>query len=281
MALVVPLLVVALVISLIVGVVSISIKKKKEEKKKKKKSESQPSTIPVLPSSPPGLQLVRLSDGYFRCAATSVGPTSNDPLADIHSFGTPPLSTPPPFALPTDNTLINAPAATDNPSDTDSQTTIDLSQKKYKALVVFSPRTMPESADEIRKNLVGGLHLFYSDIKPLCYDFVSLRNQPFVWLQDEEPKADAVLCVCTKEFQEEWEGFEKGFHFIQALKNIIRSKQFSKEGYSKFASVLLKPEDEEFIPDLLRVKQHFMINDLNSIAGFIKNMPTHVFPQNS
>lgn len=134
-------------------------------------------------------------------------------------------------------------------------------------LIVYALET-PEK-NYIRSKLVAGLDE-YEDINPICYDLVSLRNEPSYWLETTIPHVDAVLCVCTDKFRQDWDDCSS---FIGMLNTVICAKRSKKESYSNFAAVLLKERDVAFVPGLLARNQKLMIDHLDNIAAFVKDIP--------
>lgn len=141
-----------------------------------------------------------------------------------------------------------------------------------RALVMY-PLLTPLK-DTILSKLVAPLNEF-KGIEPVSYDLVSVRQVPFTWAQQEIASADAVLCVWTKQFKRDW---ERRSTIINALETAIMAKICRDEKCEKFATILLDESDRQFIPDLLAVNRVFTINDIHTIAAFVKDIPMSVLP---
>ena len=148
-----------------------------------------------------------------------------------------------------------------------------------RVLVVYSPYTA--QGDIIRSLLVARLHSNYHELEVVCHDIVTMRQKPSCWLIDvvekeEEKEVHAVLCVWTEEFKKDWRGEsgeELDSDLVQALKMVITARCISTTRILKLATILLKPEDEDMLPVLLKIHPTFMIQDLEHIAAFVKGIP--------
>ena len=152
----------------------------------------------------------------------------------------------------------------------------------YRALVVYSLGTDENVVEDILSNLVLGLHSKWQDIEVSCHDLLNKQIKPCWWLEKEVTKVNAVLCVCTEEFKNDWENPGKEQNdssLIQVLKTYIDARRVLNQKYSKFGNILLKPSDKKLIPDPLQLNQNFNITDLDNITSFIKNKPSYTLPQ--
>lgn len=146
----------------------------------------------------------------------------------------------------------------------------------FNVLIVYPP--CPGWVEESREMTLA-LHLAsqlrgYEGINPTCLDMVSMRNRPCVWLENATLTADAVLCMWTKQFREDWDSHSP---FAQTLKTMITAKKIKKQSYSNIGSILLRESDKQYIPDVLIVNPDFKLHEIGKIVRFIKDMPLCVF----
>ena len=148
--------------------------------------------------------------------------------------------------------------------------------KDFRVLIVYSQSLFEAQRRDILCNLVQRLNEDYCGIKPLCCDTVVMDRQPSIWLQQEVPKADFILCVCTQQTLREWDVTMSTT--FGTIKMIVEARICSDEGYSNFAAVLLHASDKKYIPDLLQRNRMFEIDDLDSIVSYITGIPLYVLP---
>lgn len=149
-------------------------------------------------------------------------------------------------------------------------------RRLYTVLIVYKPCTGPIESPEKLQSLIlaDKLNRFGAqDIRPTCIDMVSVRQQPLRYLESTAPTVDAVLCVWTKEFREDWDNHAP---FAQVLRRAIEVKEIKDRDISNFASLLLEEDDVDYIPDTLRMNPHFRIDDLQKIAAFVQDVPIPV-----
>lgn len=148
--------------------------------------------------------------------------------------------------------------------------------KDLRVLIVYSQTLSEAQRRDILTNLVQRLNEDYQGIKPLCCHTVPMDRQPSIWLQQEVPKADIVLCVCTEQSLQEWEA--RMSTMFGTIKMIIEARICKDEEYSNFATILLDASDKKYIPDLLQTNRKFEIDDLDSIVRYITGIPLFVLP---
>lgn len=155
----------------------------------------------------------------------------------------------------------------------------DVCSTKYTALIVYSPNTREEQQDWICHDLIPQLE---SDgIKTLSHDFACIKESPSLWLEREISKATAVLCVCNREFKEDWEGCKStsptSLPLVQSLKHLILATVHQGGDLSKYAILLLESHDQKYIPTkyLQSDSRQFGLTEVDAIARFVCSIPTH------
>jgi hypothetical protein len=146
---------------------------------------------------------------------------------------------------------------------------------ELKVLVVYSLRLTEAQREDILNNLIGRLHKEYRGIEPVSHDTVPMKKQQSIWLQEEMPTADKILCVCTESSRLEWEDKST---MLGAVRMVIEAKTCKNEEYSNFAVVLLKADDREHIPYPLSRNLSFAIDDCHAIASYVTGIPPYVLP---
>ena len=153
------------------------------------------------------------------------------------------------------------------------------SSSKYTALIIYSPNTPEEKQDFIRSNFIPKLE---SDgIRTLSHDFACIKESPSSWLEREIAKATVVLCVCNKEFKEDWEGRNpntaSSLPLVQSLRHLILATVHQGGDLSKYAVVLLESCDQKYIPTMyLRSDpRQFRLTEVDAVARFVCNVPSH------
>lgn len=172
---------------------------------------------------------------------------------------------------------VCSPATKHSPSN-DSQ-----SQKKsHTVLLIYSPNTT-EREQELIHILMAELQLYR--IKVLSHDLTSIQGSTSAWLEREAKKASVVLCICNKEFKEDWEGqSEASLPLIQSLKHLIHgTAQNIDESLSKYAVVLLELSHRQYIPTmyLQSDSRQFTMPDTRAIAQYVKNIPSYELSRQS
>ena len=155
----------------------------------------------------------------------------------------------------------------------------DLCSTKYTALIVYSPNTPEKQQDWIRRDFIPKLQS--EGIKTLSHDFTCIKESPSLWLEREISKATAVLCVCNREFKEDWEGCKPtsptSLPLVQSLKHLILATVHQGGDLSKYAVVLLESHDQQYIPTkyLQSDSRQFGLTEVETIARFVCSVPTH------
>ena len=150
---------------------------------------------------------------------------------------------------------------------------------KRSVLIVYSPNTPEKKQDLIRTQLISGLHSYGIDTR--SHDLTCIKESPSLWLEREIANATAVLCVCNKEFKEDWESVNgntaSSLPLVQSLRHLIAATVHKGGRLSKYAMVFLEEKDKEHVPTsyLLGDPRQFMASKLEHIARFVLDVPTH------
>ncbi len=86
-------------------------------------------------------------------------------------------------------------------------------------------------------------------------DTENVRGSVATWLEEAIKQSCAVLCVCNREFHEEWEeGRQRGQSLIHPLKQLVEGDVCYDDdsGMSKYVVILLKSEHNKYIPRYLK-----------------------------
>ena len=137
--------------------------------------------------------------------------------------------------------------------------------------------TPEEKQDLIRYNFIPKLESH--GIKTLSHDFTCIKESVPLWLESEIKKATAVLCICNKEFKEDWESSDpnpmSSLQLVEPLKHCV-SATVQTRGLSKFVVVLLEPSDKQYIPSMyLNNCRQFLMADTDALAKFVCNVPSY------
>ena len=147
-------------------------------------------------------------------------------------------------------------------------------------LVVFSPRTNHDETHVILHFLVNKLADF--NVEAFAYEMCQLRQPPTEWVVEQRRRADAVLCVCNREFWEDWNHETTTSYFdhtpkvVRTLKQLFEGDlQEGSSGVLPYGVIKMKPTDSEFVPPLLKSRPDFMYHQTKDIAHFAHNKPLY------
>ena len=169
-----------------------------------------------------------------------------------------------------------------NDTDSSALPSPALSQCPVSVLVVYSPRTSELESHTILQYLVGDLTASPRGIIPTAYGMDQLRLSPTEWIVQQHREASAVLCVCNREFFEDWSDFSTSDTYnpkiIRTLKRLFEGDLQQQESSSTndYAVILMKNADSRYIPSLLKSRPAFMCDQTDEIARFAHNEPTHI-----
>ena len=143
-------------------------------------------------------------------------------------------------------------------------------------LVVFSPRTAQLDTKAILQTLVADLSKYY--IETWVYGNDLLRLSPTDWVVERHGMASAVLCVCNREFLEDWSDtapyLDDTPRVVRTLKQLFEGDmQCGPSGIKNYAVIKMRVTDEENIPPLLKSRPNYMYTDTRNIARFVHNEP--------
>ena len=151
-------------------------------------------------------------------------------------------------------------------------------------LVVYSPSTPEMEQELIRCKFIPELQAYR--VKVQSHDFACIKESPSQWLEREIAKATAVLCICNREFKNDWESRESSAHslpLIPSLKHLVHATVQQNERLSKYVIVLLEPSNKDCIPTkyLQADPRQFSVNDIEDIARFVRGIPSHSMSSSS
>ena len=150
---------------------------------------------------------------------------------------------------------------------------------KRSVLVVYSPNTPETKQDLIRTQLISELHSYGIDTR--SHDLTCIKESPSLWLEREITSANAVLCICNKEFKEDWEAKSlsaaNSLPLVQSLRHLVHATVNQGGDLSKYAMVFLEEADRDYVPTsyLQGDPRQFMVDKSDSIARFVLDVPTH------
>ena len=142
-------------------------------------------------------------------------------------------------------------------------------------LVIYSPRCPTEDKHVLLQFLLSDLQSY--DICSTSHDWHLKGNIP-MWIEQEVKRSTAVLCVCNRQFQQEWEQqVSADCTVAYTLQQLIYALLSQCEDLSsKFAVVLLRQSDRHFIPtQYLQSVKRFYVNEVKEIAHFVKRVPPY------
>ena len=151
-----------------------------------------------------------------------------------------------------------------------------LSETPPSVLVVFSPRTNHEESQVIRQCLIDDLA--DCNIEASAYGMYEMRQSPTEWIVEQQKKANAVLCVCNREFFEDWSSpsLDHNPKVVLTLKQLFQGDlQKGSSGVEPYAVIKMRPTDSQYIPPLLKSRPSYMYNQTKDIAHFAHNKPIY------
>ena len=148
---------------------------------------------------------------------------------------------------------------------------------RHSAFVIFSSKTPKKETEAIEQHLINDLSSKYGIY--VTPSEMGRGNLP-KWVESECRNATTVLCVCNKEFFEEWEQSNTVIHCLShqvyAAANEVGRK------HEKFTVVLLKQSHRQFIPSsYLMDLRAFLVTEVHEIASYIKKVPPYAISTSS
>ena len=146
-------------------------------------------------------------------------------------------------------------------------------------LVVFSPRTNHKEKQVILQCLIA--NLADCNIVASAYGTSQLRESPTEWVVEQWRRANAVLCVCNREFFQDWSDdampyFDHTPKVVRTLKQLFEGDlQEGSVGVRPYAVIRMSSSDGEFIPPLLKSRPNFMYYQTKDIAHFVHDKPMY------
>ena len=158
--------------------------------------------------------------------------------------------------------------------DEEAEATAKEKKGKATVLVIYSSNTV-EKEQELIMTMMSKLNS-YDEIEPLSPDFTCIQGSSSAWLESEVKRATTVLCVCNKEFQDEWEGQScSSLPLVKSLQHLIQATIQRAESLSKYAVVLLNSSHRQYIPTkyLQSESQSFTVEEIEAIVHYVLKMP--------
>ena len=152
-------------------------------------------------------------------------------------------------------------------------------------LIICSPNTNESEQQFIYTQLIAELQSY--GIETMSHDFTCIQGGPSAWLESEAKKATVVLCVCNKEFKDDWEEEEESrqvsLPLVRSLKHLIHGTVQSGKSLSKYAVVLLDPSHKRYIPTmyLQSDSRQFILTDTKAIAEYVLKSPSYKLSKES
>ena len=166
---------------------------------------------------------------------------------------------------------------------TDYPEPLSLSPHPLLAVVVSSPRTNDLESLAIIQSLVGDLSASPHGIESTAYGIDQLRLSPTEWIVERHRDASAVLCVCNKEFFEDWNDLmvshvDYSPQIVKTLKSLFEGdlQRQGAAGTNNYAVVLMNETGSDFIPSLLKSRPVYRYDQTDEIARFARNEPPYV-----
>ena len=142
-------------------------------------------------------------------------------------------------------------------------------------LVIESHRS-PEKEIIVNQSFLGSELNQYKDLHVLHYNIAS-KLTPAQWLMDNMGDASVVICVCNKEFQEEWEGKNKDCSLVNPLRNyVIGSSNRGDSLADKYIAVTHTQDDKRYIPREFYVVRHCLIDRTEELYCIITQTPNRI-----
>ena len=148
-----------------------------------------------------------------------------------------------------------------------------------KALIVYSTNTPKKKQTIINRHLIAELCSYGIETK--SHALTCIRESLSLWLEREITSANAVLCICNKEFKEDWEAESRSaansLPLVWLLRHLVHATVNQGGDLSKYALVFLDERDEQYVPTkyLQGDPRHFTVKKVEDIANFVTNKPTH------
>ena len=135
---------------------------------------------------------------------------------------------------------------------------------QYSPLIIYSPNTPEQEKLVVMQSFAAVQNAFLQDTRRPQQSLVN-------WILEHYERANAVFCVCNREFKSDWETgapSEDSSVAVQTLRLLFEGDLGSVE-LKKYAVVLSKPTDEEFIPPLLKSLPRINLSDTTTLVHFV------------
>ena len=98
------------------------------------------------------------------------------------------------------------------------------------------------------------------------------HTTPAEWLQRWEQSVSKILCVCNREFWEDWENETPG-SLVAALKVMVLGQVHANQKPSeKYIVVLLNSMDVKYIPGYLKLTHRCLLDETQDLAHYVTSV---------
>ena len=146
--------------------------------------------------------------------------------------------------------------------------------QRAQILIIYSLRTPVEEKNCILQCLVKEISNY--GIRSLTPETERPRTNFYDWIEENHPKADAIICVCNKYFYEDWNQTVDCNYIrpvVLAAKQLFQGTMSERESSKKYAVVGTSDDCKDYVPLFLRNRRVFMLGDYKGIAQFVLNVP--------
>ena len=146
-------------------------------------------------------------------------------------------------------------------------------------LVIYSPNTPEKSANTLRQFLIQDLRSEYG-INATSHDWC-VKGSLAQWIEANQQKATAVLCVCNEQFIRDWNEPMNGSkrQVVHSLKQLVYAAINQGKDLSNFATILMRQSDKIYIPSgYFQNTPTFLVTEVEKIAQFVKDIPPFAAP---
>ena len=133
---------------------------------------------------------------------------------------------------------------------------------------MYSNRTSDDNKEAIIVYLCQELAQYVNVHRLDIYDHIT----PAEWLQRWEQSVSKILCVCNREFWEDWERETPG-SLVAALKVMVLAQVNANQKPSeKYIVVLLNSTDTKYIPGYLKLTHKCFLDETQSLAHYVTSV---------
>lgn len=144
---------------------------------------------------------------------------------------------------------------------------------------------------EEHAQLVAAPLLRHKDIKILMHSVDTKREDqrlpPSTWVQQAMDQAEFVVCICNKDFLDDWDyDGRKMCHEVSLVRSVsehvagLTNHGQNRQVQEKFIAVVHREKDKQYIPHSLKSCNSFVLNcdaNVERLARFLLGIPTVTF----